>query len=285
MKEGLRFFLTENLSDPFLIDLTGISYCDGSYFCEREESDVTVVEYIISGCGTVLCDGQKFSPVKGDVYILHQGSQHMYFSDEKEPWVKIFCNLKGRLAEDLLRIYGLEDTIYLPGFWNEQIFRDFYALSCLEEPQQTVFQQCAIKFHELVSALYTVKNSTSLLYDEAQILHDYLDNHIFSHVSIEELASVIYRSPDYVIKLFRRTYGQTPYAYLLRQKMSAAEKMLRTTHLPCHEIAFKLKFEDPHYFSKVFKKQHGISPREYRKACRPHNRQERLWNFPHEKNC
>ena len=92
--------------------------------------------------------------------------------------------------------------------------------------------------------------------DEAQLLRNYLDDHIFSRVSIEELSAFVYRSPDYVIKLFRKTYGQTPYAYLLRQKMRAAENLLRTTQLPCREIAHKLKFEDPHYFSNIFKKQH-----------------------------
>ena len=58
-------------------------------------------------------------------------------------------------------------------------------------------------------------------------------------------------------------------AYLLRQKMRAAENLLRTTQLPCREIAHKLKFEDSHYFSNMFKKQHGISPKAYRDAVRP----------------
>lgn len=276
MKEDLRFFYTEGVSAPFLVELTGISYCDGSYYCERENSDVTVVEYVICGHGTVLCDGQQFSPSKGDVYILHQGSRHAYFSDDKEPWTKIFCNLKGNLAEDLLRAYGLQNTTLVPNFWNEQIFRDFYALSFLKEPQNKIFQRCAVKFHEIVSALYSAQTMSDDVSDEAQLLRNYLDDHIFNRVCIEDLAAFIYRSPDYVIKLFRKTYGQTPYAYLLRQKMRVAENLLRTTQLPCHEIAHKLKFEDPHYFSNVFKKQHGISPREYRNVVRPRGRRESL---------
>lgn len=280
MKEDLRFFYTEGVAAPFLVELAGISYCDGTYYCEREVSDVTVVEYVIRGHGTVLCNGQEFSPSEGDVYILHQGSRHAYFSDEKDPWIKIFCNLKGNLAEDLLRAYGLQDTVLVPSFWNEQIFRDFYALCFSKEPQQKIFQRCAIKFHELVSALHSAGTSAGTLPDEAQQLRNYLDDHIFSRVSIEELSAFIYRSPDYVIKLFRKTYGQTPYAYLLRQKMCAAENLLRTTQLPCREIAHKLKFEDPHYFSNVFKKQHGISPREYRNAVRPHGRWEAHNSLP-----
>lgn len=277
LKEDLRFFYTEGVRAPFLVELAGISYCDGSYYCEREHSDVTVVEYIIRGRGTVLCDGRQYTPGEGDVYILHQGSRHAYFADEKDPWIKIFCNLKGNLAEDLLRAYGLQDTVLVPGVWNEQIFRDLYALCFLKEPQQKIFQRCAIKFHEIVSALYTAGGADEVS-GEAQLLRNYLDDHIFSRVRIEDLSALIYRSPDYVIKLFRKTYGQTPYAYLLRQKMRAAENLLRTTQLPCREIAHKLKFEDSHYFSNMFKKQHGISPKAYRDAVRP--RREALDSLP-----
>ncbi len=276
MKEELRFFYAEVPSSPFFVELTGISYCDGSYYCERDESDVTVVEYIVRGRGTVQCDGERFTPEEGDVYILHQGSRHAYSSDADDPWIKIFCNLKGNLAEDLLRAYGLQDTVLVRGFWNEQIFRDFYTLSCLKEPQEKVFQRCALKFHEIVSALYTLQSEASSLPDEAQQLRDYLDDRVFGRVTIDELAASIFRSPDYAIKLFRKAYGQTPYAYLLRQKMQAAENLLRTTQLPCYEIARKLQFEDPHYFSNLFKRQHGISPRQYRNAVRPQGRRSLL---------
>ena len=75
-----------------------------------------MVEYIVRGRGTVLCGGERFTPEEGDVYILHQGSRHAYSSDADNPWIKIFCNLKGNLAEDLLRAYGLQDTVLVRGF-------------------------------------------------------------------------------------------------------------------------------------------------------------------------
>ncbi len=264
MKEKLQFFYAESPSAPLFVELAGISYCDGSYYCERECSDVTVVEYIVHGCGVVICDGRRYEPEEGDAYILHQGSKHTYYSDADDPWTKIFCNLKGNLAEDLLRAYGLQDTVLIHNFWNEQIFSDFYALCCRKEPQKKIFERCALKYHEIVSQFYAFESESARVNDEAQQLRDYLDNRIFEHVSIEKMASSIYRSPDYVIKLFRKNYGLTPYAYFLRQKMLAAENLLRTTQMPCREIARRLGFEDPHYFSNLFKKQHGISPRGYR---------------------
>ncbi len=275
MKEDLQFFYAESPTTPLFVELAGISYCDGSYYCERECSDVTVMEYIVRGRGVVLCDGKRYEPEDGDVYILHQGSKHAYYSDANDPWTKIFCNLKGNLAEDLLCAYGLQNTVLVHGFWNEQIFSDLYALCCRKEPQKKIFELCALKFHEIVSQLYAFESESAHITEEAQQLRDYLDNRIFEHVSIEELSSSIYRSPDYVIKLFRKNYGQTPYAYFLRQKMLAAENLLRTTQMPCREIARRLRFEDPHYFSNLFKKKHGVSPQRYRSSmCQQGKRSE-----------
>ena len=268
MTEDLRFFYAKVENAPLRLDLTGISYCDGSYYQERENSDVTVLEYIVRGKGTILYNGERFNPAAGDVYILHQGSNHVYYSDAHDPWTKIFFNLQGNLPEDLLRAYNLQDTVLIQSFWNEQIFSDFYALTCRDEPQRKIFERSAIKFHEIVSALYTFQNESDHVTDEAQLLRDYLDSRVFDRVSIDELAASINRSPDYVIKLFRKTYSQTPYAYFFSQKMRVAEEMLRTTQLSCSEIAHRLQFEDPHYFSNRFKKNHGISPRQYRNAVR-----------------
>ena len=163
----------------------------------------------------------------------------------------------------MLRAYGLQDTVLVPGVWNEQIFRDLYALCFLKEPQQKIFQRCAIKFHEIVSALYTAGGADEVS-GEAQLLRNYLDDHIFSRVRIEDLSALIYRSPDYVIKLFRKTYGQTPYAYLLRQKMRAAENLLRTTQLPISDISLRCGFDSPSNFAQAFRRFYAVTPREYR---------------------
>ncbi|MFR3482658.1 MAG: helix-turn-helix domain-containing protein [Clostridia bacterium] len=58
----------------------------------------------------------------------------------------------------------------------------------------------------------------------------------------------------------------TPYAYLLQQKLAAAQNLLQNTTLPVQEIARQLGYDDAHYFSNVFKAQFGVSPRAYRQS-------------------
>ena len=93
----------------------------------------------------------------------------------------------------------------------------------------------------------------------------YLDQNVSRLVSVSELAGQIFRSPDYASKLFKRTYGVTPYAYLLKQKMELACRLLQSTALSVQEIASRLGYEDAHYFSGLFHRAVGQPPSSYRK--------------------
>ena len=79
MKEEIISFVKPIQNIPFFIQMTGISYCDGSYKIQRANSKIYVFEYILEGEGTVIIDDKKFYPSKGDIYILHKGSNHVVF--------------------------------------------------------------------------------------------------------------------------------------------------------------------------------------------------------------
>ena len=168
------------------MELTGISYVTAAITCEREGFRRHRSGVYRPRTGHRHLQRGEVHARRRDVYILHQGSRHAYFFRRRRPWTKIFCNLKGNLAEDLLRAYGLQDTVLVPNFWNEQIFRDFYALSCRKEPQEKIFERCALKFHEIVSELYALQCESDRVTDEAQRLRDYLDSRVFERVSIED---------------------------------------------------------------------------------------------------
>ncbi|MNI91371.1 HTH-type transcriptional regulator YesS [compost metagenome] len=57
-------------------------------------------------------------------------------------------------------------------------------------------------------------------------------------------------------------------AYLLHIRMEAAKELLRTTDLKAFEIAEKVGYQEPNYFSFSFKKHVGVSPKEYRSSLR-----------------
>ena len=105
----------------------------------------------------------------------------------------------------------------------------------------------------------------SLFRDDADRLKALLDGHPERTFSIRELAAHIYRSEDYVIKLFKRRFGQTPHAYHLDRKICLARTLLAQSRLSVTAIAARLGYDDPQYFSHVFRRLTGESPSAYRK--------------------
>ncbi|MGW9124896.1 helix-turn-helix transcriptional regulator, partial [Paenibacillus chitinolyticus] len=64
--------------------------------------------------------------------------------------------------------------------------------------------------------------------------------------------------------VFRTHAGMGPAEYLLKYRLNMAQRMLFTSDVPVQQIAQAVGIADPFYFSRVFKKQFGISPTKYR---------------------
>ena len=58
--------------------------------------------------------------------------------------------------------------------------------------------------------------------------------------------------------------GTTFIEYLIGKRMEKAKELLRTTQMRSSEVAYRVGYRDPHYFSSTFKKMQGMTPREYR---------------------
>lgn len=85
-----------------------------------------------------------------------------------------------------------------------------------------------------------------------------------------DLAAALQLTPDYFSRVFRRTYGLSPRAFLLRERIRAASQRLLETPLTISEVANELGYADLQLFSRQFKEVMGVNPREFRRrALRP----------------
>ena len=82
--------------------------------------------------------------------------------------------------------------------------------------------------------------------------------------SVAELAEAYGMSEGHFIRQFKAYTGQTPLEYRAFKKTETAKSLLVGTDMSVTDISLSLGFDDPLYFSRVFKRQTGISPREYR---------------------
>lgn len=94
-------------------------------------------------------------------------------------------------------------------------------------------------------------------------VQSYIKRNLDSRLSLNQVADVFSFSPNYLSHLFSKTAGINFVDYVTETKMAAAKEMMLRGEGRVNEISQRLGYESAFYFSKVFKKVEGISPREF----------------------
>ncbi len=92
------------------------------------------------------------------------------------------------------------------------------------------------------------------------------ENYMRESLSLNEIAAAQEVSPNYFSAMFSQEMQMTFVEYVTRKRMEKARELLRDTDMRANEIALAVGYKNPHYFSFVFKKTQGCTPREYRAA-------------------
>jgi len=94
---------------------------------------------------------------------------------------------------------------------------------------------------------------------------DLVDGRYAEPLDLEALARAAHVSPRHFSRSFRRTFGETPYQYLLTRRLERARHLLRTTDLRVVEVCFAVGFTSVGSFTTTFRRHVGISPTAYRR--------------------
>ena len=92
---------------------------------------------------------------------------------------------------------------------------------------------------------------------------DLLKEHIYGTITVEEICSKLNYSKTYISKIFNQNCHCTIVEYYTDLKIKEAKKLIRENTYTFTEISNMLCFNNPHYFSRVFKKKTNMTPREY----------------------
>jgi len=123
------------------------------------------------------------------------------------------------------------------------------------------------EMRKIFGAAITIRNSQAnheriLIFQQAKT---YLDDHFTDQeLKMSVVARKFNISPSHFSTIFHREFGKTFRDYLGELRLNHAKELLRTTNLKIAEIAYQSGFTDSHYFSFVFKKKTGITPRQFR---------------------
>jgi transcriptional regulator GlxA family with amidase domain len=92
----------------------------------------------------------------------------------------------------------------------------------------------------------------------------YMSEHLDQPLQVATLAAHANISPSHFFALFKRRIGSAPMDYFTRLRMKRACRLLESTSLSIKEVAFELGYDDPFYFSRVFKSVYYAAPSDYR---------------------
>ncbi|MGG4145537.1 helix-turn-helix domain-containing protein [Paenibacillus algorifonticola] len=93
----------------------------------------------------------------------------------------------------------------------------------------------------------------------------YMEEHLDEQFSREHAAEAVYLNPAYLSRLFRRETGHSLTDYLVRMRIARAREELEKTNTKISDIAVMIGYSNFSHFSKLFKKETGLTPQEYRK--------------------
>lgn len=251
-----------------------LNHSGGYYF--NPEKGRTLEEYqlvyITAGEGVLETEsGGLFSIRRGMMFVLFPGEWHTYYPNYKTGWNQYWIGFNGPDIDSWItgEYCSKEKPVFKVGM-NEEIVSLFRKAIEVANEEQTLYQRVLGGLvNYLVGLMCSIDKSISVKNDDFSPKIDYacvlMRELIDQPVSMQEIAKKSGMGYSLFRKLFKARVHYAPAQYFQSLKIQKAIELLTGTGLSVKEVAYRLNFETPAYFSARFKKQTGKSPTEYKK--------------------
>lgn len=230
-----------------------------SYNVTKHSHDTWELVYCTDGKGKFLFDdGNVLEYSKGNLVIIPPEIQHANVSDSG--FTNIYVNVdNGSFPFTVPTVISDDNDKHMLS-----TFRDvFYFYNTNINKGQLILSALGNLITNYVIAFKSNKALSKLV---EEIKSDIVKNFSDPEYSLEDFMHSFPFSYDYLRKLFKNEMGVTPHSYLIEMRMQTAEKLLADmdhNEYNVSMIAQMCGYEEPLYFSRVFKKQFGCSPSSY----------------------
>jgi AraC-like DNA-binding protein len=235
----------------------------------------TVFIRCFRGSGWCDLNGVRHLVYEQNLLVVPARCPHAYGASNKDPWSIEWFHAIGTGLPDYLRRLGVSRRLPIltlrPGAWSSSLFGE--ALSSLEAGfTDAHLLHAAQALSHLLSRLIvqqkqSIEDPCSVKARIENIAGFLQENHD-RPLRVAELASMAGLSASHFASLFLKHTGYPPMDYLIRSRIEQACRLLDQTPLNIKEIAASVGYEDPYYFSRLFKKVTAYSPKNYRVAHR-----------------
>ena len=248
---------------------TGRQQCPGGFSRGEEIRDFYLIHYVMHGRGVYTLNGTHFPVGPGQAFLIYPHMPINYIADPNDPWEYCWVGFNGAdagLLMDASRFTPQQPVLTLH---EPDGFRDLLL---------AIYQMRGSLPHEILrmtSGLYQVtaylvseradnapeRNSPSI--GHLQRACDYIAEHYRDALTVEDLAAQLGLCRSQLYRIFKQHTGLSPQRYLMEFRIRQACNLLANEHLPVKVAALSVGFNDPLYFSTVFRQFIGTSPKDY----------------------
>lgn len=229
--------------------------------------------YIASGKAHFHFDGKDQIVTAGHMVLYRpkEAQKYEYYGEDQTEvyWV----HFTGGNVKNILRSYGLTDdkkVFYCgSGLDYQNLFRTMInELQMCKENYAEILEMYLRQIFIMLQRYFlnSLKTNNTHVVEEIDKATLYFNEHYSEDISIDDYAQNNHVSVSWFIRNFKQCTGSTPMQYILSKRIYNAEILLRDSSYNVTEIAQIVGYDNPLYFSRIFKKLKGLSPSEYRKS-------------------
>lgn len=228
--------------------------------------------YVASGKGHFYFNGVEEIIPAGNMVLYRPKEEQRYYYYGVDHTEVYWVHFTGSNVKNILRKYGIADDMHVIHTGTSLNYKWLFLQMIqelklgkenYEELLTYYLRQLFIMIHRIIES--KPRGKSPHLMAEMDSAVRYFHENYNKSVNIEEYAISHHMSVSWFIRNFKEYTGSTPVQYILSLRISNAQTLLDNTSYNITEIASIVGYDNPLYFSRIFKKQCGLSPSEFRK--------------------
>lgn len=261
----------------FHIYVAQIGYFPKATFHYRERRrgcEDNIFLYCLKGKGHYILDDKQYEVTANQYVVLPATDKYMrYWADTEDPWTIYWLHYTGSDIDRFNQFLNLNQhkgPVSIPfnlkaiDIWNN-MYESLEMGYSIENLSNASF--CLYNF--LATFLYPEKHIAIAEEESTDIVTHtilFMKANLEKKLSVEDMAQQNNLSCSHFSTLFRKATGMPPIDYFINIKMQKACQLLYSNDVQIKAIALEIGYDDPYYFSRVFKKYMGISPEQYKQT-------------------
>lgn len=232
--------------------------------------------YILSGTGTLMADDSKgvtqtYSIKSMQGFMIFPNQITTYVADKQLPWEYVWLEFDGLRVKSLLDTIGLSLDKPVYHARNKNLREDMAneMLYISRHKDESPFHLIG---HLYLFLDYLLRSAADEQLEHGSKLREfyihealtYIEHNFQNEITIEDIAGVCGLNRTYFGKIFKEALGKTPQEFLLNYRMLKAAELLKLTSLSIGDVGLAVGYANQMHFSRAFKNNYGISPREWR---------------------